>query len=230
MAPWDRYSAQYGFRGHVCANCSLVGLGGSGGKARVVGGVGVADGRCDHGFALCLSSCCFCSSEPPRRMGSAVRRQCKGTPGGRTRSAAAGEHRTGEDVAKRTLVLVPDCAMRRREADRRAEATRLGRKAKGDRNGGVFRNTGTTARGCKPRAPTPRRAAHPNAGLQAGGPQAWASGSAQRRRRQPVARRRQPTGGREGWKPEGARSAQRSSMRSTTARPAAQRRETPKSW
>ena len=98
------------------------------------------------GSPRCLSACCLCSSEPPRRMGSERQAGRKGTPGGRMRSAAAGEHRTGEDVAKRTLVLSLASAMRRKEAGRGADATRLGRKAKGDRGGGVFRDTSTTAR------------------------------------------------------------------------------------
>lgn len=49
-------------------------------------------------------------------MGSAGQAQCKGTPASRMRSAAASEHRTGEDVAQRTLVLGLASAMRRKEA------------------------------------------------------------------------------------------------------------------
>jgi hypothetical protein len=39
----------------------------------------------------------ICSLEPPRRIKSAGAKGCKGWPGSRTRSAAVGENRTGED-------------------------------------------------------------------------------------------------------------------------------------
>lgn len=48
-----------------------------------------------------------CPSEPPRRVACIGRPRCKGAPASRTRRAAGGEHRTGEDAAQRTLVPGP---------------------------------------------------------------------------------------------------------------------------
>src|SRR5476649_2900594 len=76
--------------------CSLVSLGGCGGNARGVSGVAGVGGWCAHDFVLCLSFCCICSSEPPRRMVCTGRVRCQGTTRSRMRSTAAGEHRTGD--------------------------------------------------------------------------------------------------------------------------------------
>lgn len=133
-------------------------------------------------FASLVSSCRFCSSEPPRRLGSTVRPQCKGAPGGRTRSAAAGEHRTGEDAAKRTLVLRPDRAKRRKEAAPKSRSDAPGRNQRGGADRCAVRNPGTTARGRRTRAPPPPRGAQQRRRTPAG--QRPASDSAQWRRPQ----------------------------------------------
>jgi hypothetical protein len=75
-----------------------------------VAGVG---GWCAHDFVLCLSFCCTCSSEPPRRMVCTGRARCQGTTeaAGGAQPQASTERVTG--VAKRTLAPSAARAMRR---------------------------------------------------------------------------------------------------------------------
>jgi hypothetical protein len=61
------------------------------------------------------------------------------------RSAAAGEHRTGEDIAERTLVGCKTDAMRRKEAARQAGAARPGWMAKDGAHDRVVRTFNATA-------------------------------------------------------------------------------------
>ena len=93
--------------------CSLVSLGGRGGNARGVSGVAGVGGWCAHDFVLCLSFCCTCSSEPPRRMVCTGRARCQGTTeaAGGAQPQASTERVTG--VAKRTLAPSAARAMRR---------------------------------------------------------------------------------------------------------------------
>jgi hypothetical protein len=99
--------------------CSLVSLGGE--EPRLVGVVAGVGGCAAHG---CLASLVeqICSSEPSRRLKSDRMTWRKGAPGGRMRSAAEGEHRTGEDGGE-AFTLAPGQlgAMRRERRLRRAD-------------------------------------------------------------------------------------------------------------